>query len=55
MKKLIGFNLIQSVVWFIIVIIITSKTKDYEHIYSNGVILTSLTGTLSLGVYCLLK
>lgn len=55
MDKLIGFNLIQAVIWFILVMIGTSKTKKYSNFYSNWATLTVLTAVLSLGVYYLFK
>lgn len=51
MNKLIGFNLIQIVVWFIIVMLGTSKTNDWKHFYSNWIILSILTAVVSSGIY----
>lgn len=55
MDRLIGFTLIQAVIWFIIVMIGTSITNDWDHFYSNWLALFILTSMVSLGVYYLLK
>lgn len=55
MNKLIGFNLIMMVIWFVLSMIGCYKANNWDYFHSNWQILSLLTLILSTGVYFIFK